>query len=194
MGLQKLIVENFKSFEKIDVDFEDFNVLIGSNSSGKSNFVQIFKFLKDIHNHNLDVAISKQGGIKYLRNINIAGTKPLKIKLSMNHPAAFSFEMSNDNDKEVTAIIYKIEYLFSIGFSDDETYTIIEDDVEFHTILVESKLFDELLKDELKNISKILKSHNIDKGKIELDNIKVMGNSIINLTKKKWKSRLKYKK
>ena len=54
--LKHLKVENFKSFKNLDLTFKQFNVVIGANASGKSNFVQIFNFLKDIREHGLDSA------------------------------------------------------------------------------------------------------------------------------------------
>ncbi|MHC3130004.1 MAG: AAA family ATPase [Candidatus Bathyarchaeota archaeon] len=46
--LHNIRIDNFKSFKKLDVTLNQFNVLIGANASGKSNFVSIFSFLKDI--------------------------------------------------------------------------------------------------------------------------------------------------
>ncbi|MCK5269463.1 MAG: AAA family ATPase [Sedimentisphaerales bacterium] len=71
MAIKKIKVSNFKSFKNLDVELGSFNVLIGANASGKSNFIQIFRFLHDIEDSGLDNAISMQGGIEYLRNINI---------------------------------------------------------------------------------------------------------------------------
>ncbi len=48
MNIKNIKVTNFKSFKELDVNLGNFNVLIGSNASGKSNFVQIFEFLRDI--------------------------------------------------------------------------------------------------------------------------------------------------
>ena len=66
MSIKKIKIENFKSFENLEVDLNDFNVLIGANASGKSNFIHIFEFLRDIVNYDLNNAISMQGDIEYL--------------------------------------------------------------------------------------------------------------------------------
>lgn len=72
MIIKELHAGNFKSFEKIDLeDLNRFIVLIGANSSGKSNFLQVFRFLKDISRHGLRNAVSLQGGIEYLRNTKL---------------------------------------------------------------------------------------------------------------------------
>ena len=75
MTIKKLIVSNFRSFDKINVDLHNLNVVIGANASGKSNFIQIFKFLRDIVEFDLDNAISMQGGSDYLLNANLGSSK-----------------------------------------------------------------------------------------------------------------------
>lgn len=79
--LSRLTLVNFKSFRKVDVDLNNLNILIGKNASGKSNFTQVFKFLNDIIEHDLETAISLQGGIKYFKNIKSKDNEPLSIKL-----------------------------------------------------------------------------------------------------------------
>ena len=81
MAIKKIRIANFKSFKDLEVELGRFNVLIGSNASGKSNFVQIFKFLRDITNYGLDNAISMQGGIEYLRNVNIGSSEDLSVEI-----------------------------------------------------------------------------------------------------------------
>lgn len=48
MSIKRIRATNFKSFDELDVDLARLNVLIGPNASGKSNFVEIFEFLRDI--------------------------------------------------------------------------------------------------------------------------------------------------
>jgi len=71
MLIEKIIVENFRSFKELCIELNDFNVFIGPNAAGKSNFLQIFRFVRDIINLGLANAISMQGGIEYLRNLHI---------------------------------------------------------------------------------------------------------------------------
>lgn len=44
--LKEIHITNFKSFKDITVSLDRFNVIIGPNASGKTNFVEFFKFLK----------------------------------------------------------------------------------------------------------------------------------------------------
>lgn len=71
MTIKSIKISNFKSFNNLEINLHDFNLLIGANASGKSNFIQIFKFLKDTVEYGLDNAISLQGGLEYFRNVNI---------------------------------------------------------------------------------------------------------------------------
>lgn len=82
MPIQQIHVQNFKSFSKLDIDLSRFNVVIGSNSAGKSNFISIFKFLRDIARHGLVNAIAIQGGSEYIRNAKIGNTRDLVIRVS----------------------------------------------------------------------------------------------------------------
>ncbi|RMH82792.1 MAG: ATP-binding protein, partial [Calditrichaeota bacterium] len=63
------------SFDELSVNLDRFNVLVGANASGKSNFVQIFRFLRDIANHGLENAIALQGDVRYFRNVNLPLTR-----------------------------------------------------------------------------------------------------------------------
>ena len=82
MAIKKVKITNFRSFKEAEVHLGAFNVLIGANASGKSNFVQLFRFLRDIRKEGLDNAISLQSGVEYLRNINIGNSQKLSIEIT----------------------------------------------------------------------------------------------------------------
>ena len=81
MPIQSIHGENFKSFSELDIDLSGFNVVIGSNAAGKSNFISIFKFLRDIAKHGIVNAIAMQGGSEYLQNTKIGSSHDLRIKV-----------------------------------------------------------------------------------------------------------------
>jgi predicted ATPase len=81
MPIQHIHVENFKSFSELDVELSRFNVVIGSNAAGKSNFISIFKFLRDIAKHGIINAIAMQGGSEYIQNTKIGASHDLQIKV-----------------------------------------------------------------------------------------------------------------
>ena len=94
MSIKTIKVSNFKSFNKLELNLGDFNVFIGANASGKSNFIQIFRFLKDIVNSKLVNAISMQGGCEYLRNINLSPSENTYFEIIID--TQFGYGLSKD--------------------------------------------------------------------------------------------------
>jgi len=187
MAVKTLMVENFKSFEKVNIDFKNLNIFIGSNSSGKSNFVEIFKFLHDLNHHGLDIAISKQGGFEYLRNMTLNNSKPLKIKLSSNNPGIFPIKLSDKENKELIGFVNETNYSFSMRFNDDnETYDILEDELNLHAQFVYTEPLGEIY-DKIKDILNGLKIGDIDKSETKLSNGEIVGNGIITISNKSGK-------
>jgi len=86
MIIKNISVNNFKTFEKLDISFDNLNIIVGANASGKSNFVNIFKFLNDMAEYGISDAISLQGGVRYLRNSNIGHLEPVSIFINVSLP------------------------------------------------------------------------------------------------------------
>ncbi|MDR0911084.1 MAG: AAA family ATPase [Methanobrevibacter sp.] len=102
-------VSNFKSFKDLDIDLDNFNVLIGANGAGKTNFINLFKFLHDISIVGLNEAISNQGGVKYLKNTNASFEEPFVLKIQSNE------------DLEINKIKFNsFEYILSLNFNDSQ--------------------------------------------------------------------------
>jgi len=86
MKISRLRAQNFKSFDTVDVELGDLNVLIGANASGKSNFLSILTFLRDIARDGLENAVSMQSGeIELLRNVQLGAEQPTNICVEMGH-------------------------------------------------------------------------------------------------------------
>jgi len=89
MAIKKIRISNFKSFKNLEIELGEFNVVIGANASGKSNFVEIFKFLRNITNEGLENAISREGGVDYLKNINIGCSENFLVEIVCLPEGAF---------------------------------------------------------------------------------------------------------
>ena len=111
MAIKKIRVKNFKSFKDMEVELGNLNILIGANASGKSNFVEIFRFLRDIQTSGLDNAISLQGG-EYLRNINADSSEVLSLEF-VSDQRCIDVDCGKD--------VYEITYEFAIVFNDDQS-------------------------------------------------------------------------
>jgi len=84
MAIKKIKVSNFKTFNDLDLELGSFNVLIGANASGKSNFTQIFRFLRSIEENDLKNAVSVHGGLDYLCNLKARASDELKVKVLLD--------------------------------------------------------------------------------------------------------------
>jgi predicted ATPase len=82
MPIKRIHIENFKSFSEIEVSLFRFNVVIGSNAAGKSNFISVFRFLRDIARHGVVNAIAMQGGADYIRNAKIGNERDLVVQVT----------------------------------------------------------------------------------------------------------------
>jgi predicted ATPase len=82
MPIKRIHIENFKSFSSLDVELSRFNVIIGSNAAGKSNFISAFRFLRDIARHGIVNAIAMQGGADYIRNAKIGTGRDLVVRVT----------------------------------------------------------------------------------------------------------------
>ncbi len=109
----KIRIANFKSFADQTVELNDFNLLVGANASGKSNFVQAFKFLRDTATLGLEEAISLQGGVEYLRNVKTGNAQPLCFHLAVRDDS-----LSTRNSGWPLRI-HSFEYAFSLLFHSD---------------------------------------------------------------------------
>lgn len=116
MGIKKLRISNFKTFKNVSIELDKYGVLIGANASGKSNFIQIFKFLRDIVNYGLENAISLQGGIEYLRNLKLGST--IKFSLGIVADAFGGFAQSTKGGKAIGIETNEFEYYFSLAFKE----------------------------------------------------------------------------
>lgn len=59
--LQKIKIEGFKSIRKLELELKPINILIGSNSVGKSNFISFFKLVNNIYEQRLQEYSLKYG-------------------------------------------------------------------------------------------------------------------------------------
>lgn len=115
MAIKRIRVTNFKSFKDLEVELGKFNVLIGANASGKSNFVRIFEFLRDIAKHGLDNAISMQGGSEYLRNINVGPFENFSLEVVFDREFRRSIRRRENDLLRIK--VYETIYKFTIKFN-----------------------------------------------------------------------------
>jgi predicted ATPase len=163
MPIKRISVENFKSFSELDVELSPFNVVIGSNAAGKSNFISIFKFLRDIARQGLVNAIALQGGPEYIRNAKIGRLRDLVFRIVYEPEQQLEIlELQDKNSGLLGVKSSTSSYEFSIRFHEaGNGFDIMHDRLVIGCEVVECQ------RDEKGAIAPI---HAIGTGKIQVTN------------------------
>jgi predicted ATPase len=133
MLINSIKLSNFKNFEDVEVKLGKMNVIVGANASGKSNFLQALKFLRDIKDFGIDNAISMQGGIEYLRNMQLKKNKVTKISISF---IPFSDNDGTASDGIGDNIILQhnlITYSIEIATKTNKKHEIINEEIIYNS-------------------------------------------------------------
>ncbi|MDQ3108263.1 MAG: AAA family ATPase [Bacteroidota bacterium] len=71
MIISRLILKNWKNFKELDIELQDRVFIVGANASGKSNLLDVFRFLRDISKPGggLQKAVTDRGGISKIRSL-----------------------------------------------------------------------------------------------------------------------------
>ncbi len=72
MIVSHLSVKNWRNFQRVDVDLRERQFIVGANASGKSNLLDVFRFLRDIaktEGGGLQKAVKDRGGVSKIRSL-----------------------------------------------------------------------------------------------------------------------------
>lgn len=107
MLITKLTLKNWRNFKKLEINLNNRTYIIGANATGKSNLLDVFRFLRDIckpAGGGLQKAIEDRGGIKKLRCLQ--ARKDIEVCIEV--------EISEDVDSDP-------EWVYSLGFKPEGT-------------------------------------------------------------------------
>ncbi len=105
MIITRLIVKNWRNFQQIDVPLTERQFIVGANASGKSNLLDIFRFLRDIvkaEGGGLQNALSVRGGVSNIRCLSAmpASEVAIEMHLSANSEAPATWQYGIGFHKE----------------------------------------------------------------------------------------------
>lgn len=96
--MKKIQITGYKSIKELTISLNPINILIGSNGSGKSNFLSFFEFLKIIINQNLREFINIKGGTNKFLHKGDKITEEISVKLFFEKTNAYSFTLKKGDD------------------------------------------------------------------------------------------------
>lgn len=173
MFIKSMKISNFKTFNKVNIDLGLFNVLIGSNASGKSNFIDVIKFIKDLVENGLDTAISLHGGNEYIRNVKIESLENLSLEIfieSEPREDIMAFKEKNESKELLGLFIENIKYKIEIEFYKNiKKYKGFKEEIE---LKCEFFYLPDINDIKEKKLSKIISNKTLieDKGTIRISN------------------------
>ena len=88
--MNRIDIKGYKSVKELSLNLEPINILIGSNGSGKSNFLSFFDFIKQIYNQNLQEFVALKGIDTFLHKGDKI-TEEISTKLYFPNTNAYSF-------------------------------------------------------------------------------------------------------
>ncbi len=138
MLIKKIKVSNFKSFKEQEIEFSDLNVIVGANGSGKSNFINIFKFLKSIYNNDLQDAVSDNGN-EFIKNLHAKINEKVKIVIE------FTPNKINEISRDETAIISrmsKINYELILNYTSNN-FEIFKEKLSVKMLFEEAEILED---------------------------------------------------
>lgn len=87
MFITHLKLKNWRNFRNVDVTFKDVTYIMGPNASGKSNFLDVFRFLRDIANPQgggLQQALESRGGMSKVRCLAARNNPQIMVEVELS--------------------------------------------------------------------------------------------------------------
>ncbi len=85
LKIRRLRLRNWKNFVDVDVAIEDRIFLVGPNASGKSNFLDVFRFLHDLASSGggFQEAVRRRGGVSAIRCLAARSKPDIEIHIEL---------------------------------------------------------------------------------------------------------------
>lgn len=128
----KLYLENWRNFPKAELDLERRAFLVGPNASGKSNFLDVFRFLHDLASvgGGFQQAVKKRGGVSAIRSLAARQNSDIVVRVELideKPEQRTTYELRFAQDNQRRALVRReevtrdgIQLLSRPGPSDEE--------------------------------------------------------------------------
>lgn len=85
MRFRRLRLRNWRNFVDIDVELQRRAFLVGANASGKSNLLDVFRFLRDVASSGggFEEAVRSRGGVSLIRSLAASRDPSIEIRVAV---------------------------------------------------------------------------------------------------------------
>lgn len=97
--ITRLRASNFRSIESMDLELGRVNVFVGQNGVGKSNIIDVLRFVRDCLTRGVDQALLDRGGMGAVRRFAQSPDSDIEIELQCafgHHEVTYAFALTND--------------------------------------------------------------------------------------------------
>ncbi len=113
----RIQVENWRNFGRIDVPLQRRAFVVGPNASGKSNFLDLFRFVHDIVSvgRGFEQAVQVRGGVSSLRSLVARRYSDISISVAIGideRPSIWTYEIRFNQDNLQRPVIKHERVLF----------------------------------------------------------------------------------
>jgi predicted ATPase len=102
-------LENWRNFAKVDIDLQRRGFLVGPNASGKSNLLDVFRFLRELVSvgGGFQEAVRKRGGVSSVRCLSARRYSDILVRICIGsdenlHAWKYEIRFSQDNLRRPT--------------------------------------------------------------------------------------------
>jgi len=109
MKLRSVRLQNWKNFVRIQAEIQDRVFLVGPNASGKSNFLDAFRFLRDLASTGggFQEAIGHRGGVSSIRSLAARRYPDIEILVVLESDDRWEYEIGFNQDKQRRSLVRK---------------------------------------------------------------------------------------
>ena len=107
----KLRLKNWKNFKSVEVDLQNRMFLVGPNASGKSNLLDVFRFLRDLASSGggFEEAVSRRGGVNSIRCLAARRYPDIDLGVELQEVGGhhWKYELAFHQDKQRKSLVRK---------------------------------------------------------------------------------------
>ena len=112
LGFQRIHLQNWKNFAQIDVVIQNRVLLVGPNASGKSNLLDVLRFLRDIASSGggFQEAVARRGGVSAIRCLAARRYPDVEISVEIgagDDSSRWTYELAFHQDNQGRPLVRK---------------------------------------------------------------------------------------
>jgi predicted ATPase len=111
LKFRSLTLQNWKNFSRVDVSIQDRVFLVGPNAAGKSNLLDVFRFLRDLVSPGggFQEAVGQRGGVRAIRCLSARRYPNVEIHVSLAEAdgSTWDYELAFNQDSQRRLVLRK---------------------------------------------------------------------------------------